>query len=181
MATTTKPRLKNFIRWMIRRDFPEVFEIEQLCFPTYPWQADDFIGVLRQRNCIGMVVEGPQPVRESSFAPTPEVLLVGFFFYELHRDRLEVLNIAVHPSCWRLGVGAAIVDKLKSKLTPQRRSVLRLHVRESNVEAQKFFRSQGFLCVGVLRGDYLRIDEDAYVFEFRCEREASSEKASVAK
>ena len=44
------------IRWMIRRDMPEVLQIEAASF-EFPWLEDDFIRCLRQRNCIGMVAE----------------------------------------------------------------------------------------------------------------------------
>ena len=49
---------KPSIRWMIRRDMPEVLEIEQLSF-DYPWLAGDFSGYLRNRNVIGLVCERP--------------------------------------------------------------------------------------------------------------------------
>src|SRR5215510_10144334 len=70
------------IRWMIRRDMPEVLAIEKHCF-EFPWQDEDFIRCLRQRNCIGMVAEAGERV-------------VGFMIYELHKSRLHILNFAVH-------------------------------------------------------------------------------------
>ena len=44
------------VRWMIRRDMPEVLGIEQQAF-EFPWSDEDFTRCLRQRNCIGMVAE----------------------------------------------------------------------------------------------------------------------------
>ncbi len=44
------------IRWMIRRDMPEVLAIEATSF-EFPWLDDDFVRTLRRRNCIGMVAE----------------------------------------------------------------------------------------------------------------------------
>ena len=53
----TKQATKNaHIRWMIRRDMPDVLGIESNCF-EFSWTEDDFIRCLRQRNCIGMVAE----------------------------------------------------------------------------------------------------------------------------
>jgi ribosomal-protein-alanine N-acetyltransferase len=40
------------IRWMIRRDMPEVLEIERQSF-EFSWTEEDFLCCLRQRNCIG--------------------------------------------------------------------------------------------------------------------------------
>lgn len=50
MKTTTA-----HIRWMIRRDMPEVLHIEESGY-AYPWGEEDFLTILRQRNCIGMVI-----------------------------------------------------------------------------------------------------------------------------
>src|ERR671912_367951 len=72
------------IRWMIRRDMPEVLAIEEQSF-EFPWSEEDFIRCLRQRNCIGMVAEHNERV-------------VGFMIYELHKTRLHVLNFAVNAS-----------------------------------------------------------------------------------
>jgi len=48
--------LSVHVRWMIRRDMPEVVAIEREAF-EFPWAEDDFTRCLRQRNCIGMVAE----------------------------------------------------------------------------------------------------------------------------
>ena len=98
--------IRVHIRWTIRRDMPEIFEIEKGCF-EFPWLEDDFIRCLRQRNCIGMVAEY-------------EDLIVGFMIYELHKNRVHVLNFAVHPDYRRAGIGTQMVVKLKAKLSAQR-------------------------------------------------------------
>ena len=69
------------IRWMIRRDMPEVLKIEHESF-EFNWTEEDFLACLRQRNCIGMVAEHDNRV-------------VGFMIYELHKTRLHILNFAV--------------------------------------------------------------------------------------
>lgn len=146
MATELK------VRWMIRRDMPEVLAIEQQSF-EFAWSEDDFIRCLRQRNCIGMVAELEERV-------------VGFMIYELHKSRLHVLNFAVRREFRRQGVGAAMIQKLQRKLSHQRRSRMALEVRESNLEAQLFFRSQGFRAISVLRDFYNDTTEDAYLFSY---------------
>lgn len=141
------------IRWMIRRDLPEVLSIESASF-DFCWCEDDFIRVLRCRNCIGMVVEYRERV-------------VGFMIYELHRNRLHVLNFAVHPDFRRSGVGRALVRKLASKLSNDRRNKIFLEVRETNLPAQKFFRECGFRAVSILRGFYEETGEDGYQMQLR--------------
>src|SRR4051812_17376634 len=140
MNAPHKQSLSVHIRWMIRRDMPEVIGIEQQSF-EFPWSEDDFIRCLRQRNCIGMVAEHSERV-------------VGFMIYEMHRNRLHVLNFAVNPEFSRRGVGEQMVRKLVSKLTPQRRSRIMLEVRETNLAAQLFFKQLGFRAISLLRAFY---------------------------
>jgi len=118
-----------FIRWLVRRDLEQVLEIEQLSFP-YPWTEEEFIRVLRHKSVVGQCVEYEKQV-------------VAYVIYELGNHCLEILNLAVHPSCWRRGFGSFLVDKLKSKLSKQKRPLLVAEVWERNVAAQLFFRSHG--------------------------------------
>jgi ribosomal-protein-alanine N-acetyltransferase len=137
---------------MIRRDMPEVLHTEQESF-EYSWTEEDFLRCLRQRNCIGMVAEHGERV-------------VGFMIYELHKSKLHILNFAVHPSCRRCAVGGQMVAKLISKLSNHRRTRITLAVRERNLAAQLFFRSQGFRAVRVLRSYYEDSGEDAFLMQY---------------
>jgi ribosomal-protein-alanine N-acetyltransferase len=60
-----------------------------------------------------------------------------------------------------------MVDKLVHKLSQQRRHEITLEVRESNLPAQLFFRSQGLVASGVLRGYYEDTEEDAYQMKYQ--------------
>lgn len=137
---------------MIRRDMPEVLEIENAGFGC-PWTEDEFLSALRRRNVIGMVAEWHEKV-------------AGFMLYELHKTSLHVIDLAVHPGWQRQGVGAQMVDKLIGKLSPSRRTYLTCHLRETNLPAQMFCRSQGLRAVQVLRRHYDNC-EDAYLMEYR--------------
>ena len=150
---TDKDQVRVHIRWMIRRDMPEVLQTEQESF-EFAWTEEDFLRCLRQRNCIGMVAEQGEKV-------------VGFMIYELHKAKLHILNFAVHPTCRRLGVGAQMVAKLISKLSSHRRTRITLEVRETNLPAQLFFRAQGFRAVRVLRAYYEDSGEDAFQMQYR--------------
>jgi ribosomal-protein-alanine N-acetyltransferase len=150
---TEKEQARVHIRWMIRRDMPEVLQAEQLSF-EYAWTEEDFLRCLRQRNCIGMVAEHGEKV-------------VGFMIYELHKSKLHILNFAVHPSWRRVAVGSQMVAKLISKLSSHRRTRITLEVRETNLIAQLFFRKQEFRAVRVLRGFYEDSGEDAFLMQYR--------------
>ena len=153
MSVQSKPDLQVHIRWMIRRDMGDVLDIETASF-EFPWSEEDFIRCLRQRNCIGMVAERDEKV-------------VGFMIYELHKTRLHVLNFAVAKAYRHQGVGGEMIAKLIGKLSSQRRTRVTLEVRETNLPAQVFFRSQGFRAVSVLRDYYEDTTEDAYLMQFR--------------
>jgi ribosomal-protein-alanine N-acetyltransferase len=143
------------IRWCICRDLPKVLDIERWSF-EFPWSEDDFVRCLRGRNAICQVAERDERI-------------VGFVVYELHKTRLEILNLAVDPLARREGVGTAILNKLKGKLSAQRRTRIFADVRESNLEAQRFFRESGFVAAEIVRDPFDCCDEDAYRFVFRRE------------
>lgn len=140
------------IRWLIRRDMPDVLAIEQASF-EYAWTEEDFLCCLRQRNCIGMVAE-----RDGR--------IVGFMIYELHKQRLRLLNFAVASDARRQSIGRQMIRRLVDKLSQQRRREIMLEVRETNLAAQVFFRSMGFFALGVLRDRYDDTTEDAYLMRF---------------
>lgn len=141
------------IRWLIRRDMREVLEIERQCF-AHPWGDEEFLCCLRQRNCIGMAVEAGHDV-------------IGFMIYELHKSRLHVLKLAVHPGHQRSGVGVAMVQRLVDKLSQQRRNEIVIEVRESNLDGQLFFRAHGFRAMSILPVYFEDTGEDAYMMRYR--------------
>lgn len=158
MSLDPKQSLKMYVRWMIRRDMPEVLAIEQNSFEN-PWYEEDFIRCLRQRNCIGMVAEHDERV-------------VGFMIYELHKSRLHIWNFGVMSEMRRCGVGTAMVQKLIHKLSIRRRTSVMLEIRERNLQAQQFFRSQGFRAISILRSFYEDTPEDAYLFKYELREES---------
>ena len=148
-----KQDLRVHIRWMIRRDMPEVLQIEETSY-DYPWTEEDFLRCLRQRNCIGMVAELGEKV-------------VGFMIYELHKTRLHILNFAVHHAYRRQRIGTQMIQKLVGKLSSHRRTAITLEVRETNLAAQLFYREAGFRAIKVVRGFYDDTGEDAYILQYR--------------
>ena len=123
------------IRWMVRPDMSEVLNIEKVSF-THPWSEEDFIRCLRQRNCMGMVAEYDKRV-------------AGFMIYDLHKNKLHVLNFAVGENFRRQTVGHQMVRKLQGKLSKQRRNRLSLEIDEYNLAGLQFFKSQGFIATGI--------------------------------
>lgn len=159
MDSITTGSIDVQIRWMIRRDMPEVLNIEQGSF-EFPWSEEDFIRCLRQRNCIGMVAEHDNRV-------------VGCMIYELHKNQLHILNFSVRPDYRRRNIGRKMGEKLIGKLSQQRRNRIVLEVRETNLAAQMFFRKIGFKAMSVLRDYYDDTTEDAYVMHYTVANETS--------
>lgn len=144
------------IRWLIRRDMPEVMAIEKASYGR-PWTEDEFVHCLRQRNCIGMVLEHDDAI-------------IGFMVYELHKNNINVINLAVKPEFRRQGFGKMMIDKLIGKLSSVRRTSIVFVVRDTNLDAQLFLRSSGFIATSVFRQYYRVEDEtdfdDAYIMKY---------------
>ena len=144
-------------RIMIRRDMPDVLDIERASF-EFPWLEEEFVACLRQRNCILRVAEIGERI-------------VGFVSWELHKTRLHLLTVAVHPDFRLRGAGRALIALPIRRLTPTRRNRLTLEIRERNLGAQLFFCRMGFRCTSVLHDFYNDSPEDAYLFEYRIDVE----------
>lgn len=146
-------KIEPHIRWIIRRDMPIVLSIENSSF-EFPWTEEAFIRCLRQRNSIGMVAEFDSRV-------------VGFMIYELHKNRIHIVNFAVDQDFRRRGVGLALVSKLIDKLSHERRNRIMLEVHETNIVAQCFWKAAGFKAISILREFYEETSEDAYLMQYR--------------
>jgi len=159
-----REKVRIHIRWMIRRDMAEVLATELASF-EYAWTEEDFLRCLRQRNCIGMVAETDDHV-------------IGFMIYELHRNKLHILNFAVHPDVRRTGIGRQMLQKLVNKLSTHRRQKISLAVRERNLDAQIFFSRHEFKATRVLRHYYEDSGEDAFQMEFQVADEYGDDVAA---
>ena len=143
-------------RWMIRADLDAVLAIENEAF-DFPWSRADFLGYLKCRNAMGMVIE-------SRVVPTVDI--IGYVIYDLLSTSLHIANMAVREDWRGLGIGKLIIERLIGKLGRRNRTMLHLEVRETNLRAQQFFRSCGFKAKEVLRNHYDNSDEDAYLFQY---------------
>jgi [ribosomal protein S18]-alanine N-acetyltransferase len=134
----------------------EVLEIEQHSF-EYPWSPNDFTCCTMRCNCIGMISEY-------------ECRIVGFMIYELRKTHIHLLNFAVHERFRRIGVGTQMINILTSKLGTQNRSgrnKILLELRETNLDAQIFFRRMNFRVISTLKSFYNETAEDAYLMQYK--------------
>ena len=145
-----KDQSSAYIRWMIRRDMQAALSIS--VNTSVRWVEEEFLGALRQRNCIGMVAELDEKV-------------VGYFVYQLYKNRIEILNFAVDVEHRKRGIGQRMIDKLKSKLHHQRRNKIIIDVPEDQIETLYYFSKRGFIATELVRG---RDDDglDSIVMEY---------------
>ncbi|WP_417744787.1 ribosomal protein S18-alanine N-acetyltransferase [Rosistilla oblonga] len=145
------------IQWIrIGKELPRVLEIENATFEN-PWGESDFKRAMDKRNHVCMVAKDDQGN------------VVGYMVYHLLSTGINLLVMAVDARHQGRGIGRAMVDKLKSKLTPNQRKRIVLDVRESNLGGQLFFRSMGFMATQVLKGHWDHSQEDAYRMQYMCE------------
>ena len=144
---------KLLIRWVINRDFPEIVGIENESF-EFPWREEDFIRLLRRRDCVGVVAETNDHI-------------AGYMLYERNEGCIDLLSLAVDPKFRRAGVGTELI----AKLSHSRHPVLAVSVRDSNLSAHLFFRSLRFRCIQVRHHYYHNTADDAYDFVYDIRRQ----------
>jgi ribosomal-protein-alanine N-acetyltransferase len=146
VRTRLEPRTRILL---LKRDIPRVMEIERSSF-EFPYSQDDMLALLRQQSVNGLVVEVNRRV-------------VAYLVYDLKRTEVEILSVAVDAAYRNQGIGKMLVGKMVAKLNENRR-YLSLLVRETNLDAQLFFKATGFLAIDVIRGEYEDTKEDAFYF-----------------
>jgi [ribosomal protein S18]-alanine N-acetyltransferase len=153
------------LRWMSPNDMPEVMTIERACF-EFPWSEIEFLHSLQIQSTVCVVAELDGRV-------------VGFMVYELSRKQIQLLNFATAPAYRRRGVGAKMAARLLGKLAIKDRTRISLEVRETNLTAQLFFRSLGFLATKILHNYYDDTPEDAYLMQYRLSAKVSKGQVTV--
>lgn len=121
-------------RWMIRRDIPQVQAIDTHSFHL-PWDEDDFLARLRQRNCVGVVAERNERI-------------IGYMVYDLYPSHIQLTRLATHPNMRLRGVGRGMTRYLCNKLAHHRGKIA-VEFSEAGLEtAAPFFGRCGFNATG---------------------------------
>ena len=126
----------------------EVINIEQRTFDE-PWEPLDFYIARKNPNGGVLIAERREQV-------------IGYCAYAIQNRKITILNLAVDCDYRNQGVGSSLVDSAKHSMVSGTRRVTAI-IRESNLDAQLFFQSQGFRALGVLP-NYYGSNEDAYRF-----------------
>ena len=136
-----------FQRWMIKRDLPEVMELDRQWLGDLAWGEEEFLSLLRKRGVTALVIE-------DSYGH-----IVAYAIYLVHSDHLELDRIVVADNMRRQGVATGIVKWLKKKVDGHKnRNSVNAFVAEDNMAMQCTLRSCGIPCVNIVRGRYERVD-----------------------
>jgi len=136
------------VRKAAEADLDAIYEIERLSFKDpYP---PGYLQTLRSLN--------PQTFYIAERGGTP----VGYIVTTADRDRGHILAIAVHPAERRKHVGKCLIANSLTDLRDRGVKTVRLEVRRSNVEAQRFYEDLGFQYAYTIEAYY--DDEDGLVY-----------------
>jgi ribosomal-protein-alanine N-acetyltransferase len=127
-----------------------IVEIERRCF-TDAWSSEMFLSEL--------TVGGGSYARGAFLGET----LVGYLFAILVMGEAHLGNLAVDPGYRRRGVAQRLLDDLLAAARRHGDARVTLEVRESNLEARKFYERNGFLDVAIRKRYYRNPMEDAIV------------------
>lgn len=119
-------------------DLQSMLDIERSGY-SYPWSRAQFL------DCMGEGFEA-----WGSFLGGQ---LTGYLIHWQVLDEAHLMNLCVHRSYERQGIGRQLLRHWIARMISQRMGELTLEVRRSNNGAQALYRSEGFVQVGE-RPDY---------------------------
>lgn len=159
-STFIKPILDEYyIQGMTETDLRLVAAIERTSKETF-WDYQDFYNVLYDSGVQGRII-------------TYKSSIVGHYLFQLVDNSIQLLNLTIAPDCRRQRLGSTIIETLIRDYVEDARSSLTCYVRDSNISAHLFLRSNHFKAKGVERAYFVDYDvanrphhEDAYYFVY---------------
>jgi ribosomal-protein-alanine N-acetyltransferase len=142
---------EHTIRQMGGEDIDGVMNVERESFPS-PWPRELFEEEITRDFSHSLVISMPGMTE-----------VAGYIVFWIVYDECHVLNIAVHPSIRRKGLGALLMKKCEEIAVEKEVSRIYLEVRESNVAGRELYCKLGFNCLGIRRKYYSDTGEDARV------------------
>ncbi|QDT05221.1 ribosomal-protein-alanine N-acetyltransferase [Rubripirellula lacrimiformis] len=137
--SSTKTPIEGHVRWMIHQDLKDVLAID-VAATCSPWCKEDYQSRLSQRNVVAMVIELPRAGRRKP-------VVVGSMVYQLHKQHVELERIFIEPEYQLRSFGRQLISELRSRLTRERRTRIKVTVEESNLRLLLFFQAVGFSAV----------------------------------
>lgn len=152
MDALAKPKVCGSmrVRWMHEADLPFVAKIDREAKrlrPDVSWLYARLAESLWSEGTESFVVE----------SPTGEV--VAFLIYELHPTHVRLTNMCVAPAHQRIGLGRAIIDRVKKLQRP-----IVCDVSEWFTGTHKFLSACGFRAKG-----FEQAEDCSLAYRFVCE------------
>lgn len=138
MSAVPAPRWRR--RPMRLSDLDAVMAIE-VCAYSHPWTRGNFIDSLAAGYWAEIAADS------RGMALGYAVAMQGF-------GETHLLNLSVHPSVQRRGLGRQMLDIVMALARDRGDHVLWLEVRASNAVARRLYRHAGFVEVGIRPGYY---------------------------
>lgn len=125
---------------MAPEHIPALAELEKQCFPQ-PWSEKALSEELKNPNAVFRVA-----LKDGQVAGYVGMLHV--------LDEGDICNVAVFDSFRRQGVATALIQHLLDYAQEKKLAFITLEVRESNIGAQKFYETMGFVTIGIRKNFY---------------------------
>ncbi|MEZ4705284.1 MAG: ribosomal protein S18-alanine N-acetyltransferase [Bdellovibrionota bacterium] len=140
------------LRSLTSKDLPRVRWIESHAYQD-PWPLESFDDLIRYHHFFHVGV-------------TEDKVLMGYVFYQMAAQEMQILNIAVDPNHHSKGFGSLLLEYAHNE--GKKNNVIEsfLEVRVGNQNAQKLYRKFGYKKVGRRIHYYQDNGEDAWVM--RC-------------
>jgi GNAT superfamily N-acetyltransferase len=120
------------------------------------WSVDDVLRILERESVFLYYTE--------SFDSARSPIIESFIFFQKSDICTDLLYIAVHSECRKLGLGEKIFNEMVSILKDdENQKTLFLEVRMSNVSAQKLYEKVGMHKAEVKKSYYAN-GEDALIY-----------------
>lgn len=134
---------------MTDRHVQQIAQLEKLCFSD-PWSERSIASELNNELSLWLVALDGDTV-------------AGYIGSQSVMGESDMMNVAVHPSYRRQGIGEALVTELIKKLRQLGNYSLALEVRVSNQPAIALYEKLGFAQVGRRPNYYRNPKEDALI------------------
>jgi ribosomal-protein-alanine N-acetyltransferase len=124
------------------KDLPEMYKIEIASYDT-PWPREMFY--------LDYLFDGKAHYYVAKWMKK----IVGFLGVWNEQDKLHIVNIAVHPSYRKRGVGSQLMEFAISLAKKGKKREIYLEVKQSNKVAQKLYKKFGFTENGKIPNYYI--------------------------
>jgi ribosomal-protein-alanine N-acetyltransferase len=135
---------------MKKKDIAQVLLIEVNSFPS-PWSERMFLSEIRDNRLSNFLVAKHNEI------------VVGYGGFWLIFDEAHFVNLAVHPSFRRRGIGKRLLSALLALAKERGATKATLEVRVSNVAAIKLYEKFNFKICAIRKKYYKDNNEDALV------------------